>query len=51
MVVKMGYKKRGVIGMGVGLMGLFMEYIWSLLGGDIEVLNLGEYGIKMNFMM
>lgn len=34
--------------MAVGFIGLFIQYISSLFGADIDVFNLGEYAIKMN---
>lgn len=37
--------------MAVGFIGLFIQYISSLFGADIDVFNLGEYAIKMNFII
>ena len=35
--------------MAVGFIGLFIQYISSLFGADIDVFNLGEYAIKNEF--
>ena len=51
MLVKIGYKKTALIAMAVGFIGLFIQYISSLFGADIDVFNLGEYAIKMNFII
>lgn len=51
MLVKIGYKKTALIAMAVGFIGLFIQYISSLFGADINVFNLGEYAIKMNFII
>ena len=47
MLVKIGYKKTALIAMAVGFIGLFIQYISSLFGADIDVFNLGEYAIKI----
>ena len=38
--------KNSLIAMAVGFIGLFIQYISSLFGADIDVFNLGEYAIK-----
>ncbi len=43
--------KTALIAMAVGFIGLFIQYISSLFGADIDVFNLGEYAIKMNFII
>ncbi len=51
MLVKIGYKKTALIAMAVGFIGLFIQYLSSLFGADTEVFNLGEYVIKINFVI
>lgn len=51
MLVKIGYKKTALIAMAVGFIGLFIQYLSSLFGADVSVFSLGEYVIKMNFII
>lgn len=51
LLVKIGYKKTALIAMAVGFVGLFIQYLSSLFGADISVFSLGEYVIKMNFVI
>lgn len=51
MLVKIGYKKTALIAMAVGVLGLFTQYLSSLFGADVDVFPLGEYVIKLNFVI
>ena len=51
MLVKIGYKKTALIAMAVGFIGLFVQYLSSLLGANTEVFAMGDYVIKMNFII
>lgn len=51
MLVKIGYKKTTLIAMAVGFFGLLTQYISSLVGADVSVFSMGEYTIKLNFII
>lgn len=51
MLVKIGYKKTALIAMAVGFIGLFVQYLSSLVGANVTVFPLGEYLIKLNFLI
>ena len=51
MLVKIGYKKTALIAMAVGFLGLFTQYLSSLFGADVAVFSMGEYSIKLNFII
>ena len=51
MLVKIGYKKTALIAMAVGFLGLLTQYFSSLFGASVDVFMLGEYAIKLNFMI
>lgn len=51
MLVKIGYKKTALIAMAVGFLGLLTQYFSSLFGAGVDVFMLGEYAIKLNFMI
>ena len=51
MLVKIGYKKTALIGMAVGFIGLLIQYVSSITGADVDVINMGEYAIKLNFII
>ena len=51
MLVKIGYKKTSLIAMAIGFIGLFIQYLSSLVGANVDVFTLGEYTIKLNFII
>ena len=51
MLVKIGYKKTSLTAMAVGFAGLLVQYLSSLFGADVDVFSLGEYSIKLNFIV
>lgn len=51
MLVKIGYKKTALIAMAIGFLGLFTQYLSSLFGADTQVFMLGEFSIKLNFIV
>ncbi len=51
MLVRIGYKKTSLIAMAVGFVGLLVQYLSSLFGADVDVFSLGEYAIKLNFIV
>lgn len=51
LLVKIGYKKTALAAMAVGFIGLFVQYLSSLFGASTEVFAMGEYIIKLNFIV
>ena len=51
MLVKIGYKKTALIAMAVGFIGLFVQYLSSIIGANTDVFTMGDYVIKMNFII
>ena len=51
MLVKIGYKKTALTAIAVGFIGLLIQYLSSLFGADTDVFALGEYAIKLNFII
>ena len=51
MLVKIGYKKTALIAMAVGVVGLFIQYLSSVIGAGTDVFAFGEYAIKLNFII
>lgn len=51
LLVKIGYKKTALAAMAVGFVGLFVQYLSSLFGASTEVFAMGEYIIKLNFIV
>lgn len=51
MLVKIGYKKTALIAMGVGVLGLFTQYLSSKFGAEVSVFAFGGFTIKLNFII
>lgn len=51
MLVRIGYKKTALIATAVGVVGLFLQYLSSIVGAEVEVFTLGGYVIKFNFII
>ena len=51
MLIKIGYKKTALIAMAVGFIGLFVQYLSSIIGANTDVFTMGDYVIKMNFII
>lgn len=63
MIVKIGYKKTALIAMGVGVVGLFVQYLSSVVGADTSLFQSSNtivkdgvetvvtYDIKLNFIV
>ncbi len=56
MLIKFGYKKTALIALIVGIVGLFIQYLSSLVGSDVEVFTWSGYettkwvdGVKQTF--
>ncbi len=51
LLVKIGYKKTALSAMVVGVVGLFIQYIASLVGGDVEVCQIAGSAVTLNFFI
>ena len=51
MLTKIGYKKTALIAMGVGVLGLFTQYLSSLFGAETALFELGGFTIQLNFVI
>ena len=47
MLVKIGYKKTSLIAMGVGVVGLFVQYLSSVVGAGVIVVSI----VQLNFII
>ena len=51
MLTKIGYKKTALIAMGVGILGLFIQYLSSIFGATTSLFDLGGFTIQLNFVI
>lgn len=51
MLVKVGYKKTALWAMAIGFIGLFIQYLSSIIGAETTVFTAGAYAIRMNFII
>lgn len=51
LLVKIGYKKTSLLAMGVGLVGLLLQYLSSLVGGETPVLSVSGQPVMLNFII
>ena len=51
MLVKYGYKKTALIAMAVGVVGLFTQFISSVVGVGVEMFTFGAFTIQLNFII
>lgn len=51
LLVRIGYKKTALLAMVVGLVGLILQYLSSLVGSDVEVLTYAGDPIMLNFII
>lgn len=51
LLVRIGYKKTALLAMVVGLVGLALQYLSSLVGGDVAVLNYGGQPVMLNLII
>src|SRR5574344_854320 len=51
MLTKIGYKKTALIAMGVGILGLFIQYLSSIFGATTSLFELGGFTIQLNFVI
>lgn len=51
MLVKYGYKKTALIALGVGVIGLIIQYLSSIFGADIPTFTYGGQVVAMNLII
>lgn len=51
MIVKYGYKKTALIALGVGVVGLFVQYLSSIFGADIAAFTYGGQVVAVNLIV
>lgn len=51
MLVKIGYKKTALIAMAVGIAGLFIQYLSSIVGADVALCDMGGMTLKLDFVI
>lgn len=51
MLVKYGYKKTALIALGVGVAGLFVQYLSSIFGADIQAFEYGGAPVALNLVI
>lgn len=51
LLVKIGYKKTALWAMAIGFIGLAIQYISSIFGGDIDMFSVSGQVVKLNFII
>lgn len=51
LLVRIGYKKTALLAMAVGIVGLALQYLSSLTGGDVAVLTYGGQPVMLNLII
>jgi FHS family L-fucose permease-like MFS transporter len=51
LLVKIGYKKTALLAMIIGAIGLFVQYLASLFGGDTVVCDIAGSAVTLNFFI
>ena len=51
MLSSIGYKKTSLIALGVGFVGLLVQYLSSLFGADIQVATIGGNPVALNIFI
>lgn len=51
LLVRIGYKKTALLAMVVGLVGLVLQYLSSLVGGDVAVLTYAGQPVMLNLII
>ncbi len=51
LLVKIGYKKTALWAMGVGVVGLFVQYLSSVVGADTIVCDIAGSAVTLNFFV
>ncbi|MBQ6956332.1 MAG: MFS transporter [Bacteroidales bacterium] len=48
---RIGYKKTALIALGVGFVGMFVQYLSSLVGGDVATFSVQGEPVMLNFVI
>ena len=51
LLVKIGYKRTALWAMAIGFIGLAIQYISSIFGGDIDMFSVSGQAVKLNFLI
>ena len=51
MLTTVGYKKTSLIALAIGLTGLFVQYLSSIVGADIAVFSVGGQTVALNLLI
>jgi len=51
LLVRIGYKKTALWAMAIGFIGLGVQYLSSVTGGDIDILSVQGQNVKLNFLI
>ena len=51
MLVKLGYKRTALIALGVGIVGLIIQYLSSIFGADTSVFSYGGQSVMLNLII
>ena len=51
MLVKFGYKKTALIALAVGVVGLLIQYLYSVCGADVEVMQVDAKPVALNLFI
>jgi len=51
LLIKIGYKKTALLAMAVGLVGLLLQYLSSIVGADTAVFNVNSQPVMLNFVI
>lgn len=51
LLVKIGYKKTALLAMAVGAVGIFVQWLGSVAGADVNTFSVGGEYVKLNFII
>jgi len=51
MLTKIGYKKTALYAMAVGVVGLFIQYLSSVVGADVNIGSISGSAVPLNFVI
>ena len=51
MLSKIGYKKTALWAVGVGIVGIFLQYLSSVVGGDVATFSVGSEPIMLDYII
>lgn len=51
MLVRIGYKKTALVAMATGAVGIFIQWLSSVVGGDVPTFTVGGNPVMLNFVI